>query len=61
MSNRLRNTELTTKPRVIVDGGEYKVQWLGNYSGQACEYAYPNLGDAITLATNVAIARRAKR
>ena len=60
MSNRLRNQELTGRPRVIADAGEYKVQWVGRYSGDKCEYSYPNLGDAINAANNITVGRWGK-
>ncbi|MEQ4566223.1 hypothetical protein [Paenarthrobacter sp. CAP02] len=60
MSNRLRNQELTGRPRVIADAGEYKVQWVGKYSGQACEYSYPNFSDAFRAAHNIGYAHRIK-
>lgn len=58
MSNRLRNQELTGRPRVITEAGEFKVQWVGRYSGSDCEYRLQNFGDAIGLANHLAIARR---
>lgn len=61
MSNRLRNQELTGRPRVIAEAGEYKVQWLGRYSGDNCEYRFGTLGDALGLANQLAVARRYKK
>lgn len=47
MSKRLRNQEVTKRPRVIVNGGSYKLEWLGHYSKQTVAVVYPDLGDAI--------------
>lgn len=58
MSTRLRNQEVTARPRIIADAGEYTVQWLGKYTGQFCEFSYPNLGAALSVANNVATANR---
>jgi len=47
MSNRLRNQEVTARPRVIVNGGAFKLEWLGHYSGQPVAAGYLTLSDAI--------------
>jgi len=47
MSKRLRHQEVTKRPRVIVDGSSYKLEWLGQYSGAPCAVGYESLADAI--------------
>ncbi|UXM90906.1 hypothetical protein [Paenarthrobacter sp. JL.01a] len=47
MSKRLRHQEVTKRPRVIVNGGSYKLEWLGHHSGQAVAVGYSTLGEAI--------------
>ena len=47
MSRRLRDQEVTKRPRVVLNGGLYELEWLGHHSGQAVSVKYPSLGDAI--------------
>ena len=47
MSTRLRNQEVTARPRITTDGGTFKLEWLGHHSGQAVAVGYANLVEAI--------------
>lgn len=47
MKNRLRNQEVTKRPRVVVNGHAFKLEWLGNYSGQPVATGFETLGEAI--------------
>lgn len=47
MKNRLRNQEVTKRPRVVVNGDSFKLEWLGHYSGEPCAIGYRTLVEAI--------------
>lgn len=54
MSKRLRHQEVTKRPRVIVNGSSYKLEWLGHYSGQPVAVGYATLEEAITYGHTLA-------
>jgi len=47
MNNRLRNQQVTKRPRIVVHDGSYKLEWLGHHSGEPCAVGYKSLADAI--------------
>jgi hypothetical protein len=51
---RLRYQPVTHKPRVIADGGRFKIEYLGAYTGQHCGWQFNTHGEAIAYALDVA-------
>ena len=47
MSKRLRHQPITKRPRVVVNGNAFKLEWIGHYSGEPVAVGYATLGEAI--------------
>lgn len=60
MSQRLRNQPVTVKPRIIVNGGSFKVEWWGKVTDQHCAIRAASFGLAVQLATSMAHGNRDK-
>jgi hypothetical protein len=54
MSTRLRNQEVTNKPRVIIHGDSFKVEWFGRNIQEHCAIGMPTFESAIKFANKVA-------
>ena len=60
MNQRLRNQEVTAKPRITVNGGSFKVEWWGKVTDQHCVIGVATFGLAVQLATSMARGNRDK-
>lgn len=54
MSNRLRNQEVTAKPRITVNGGSYSIDWIGAITGEHCGVGHKTFEGAIYAANMMA-------
>ena len=60
MNQRLRNQEVTAKPRITVNGASFKVEWWGKITDQHCAIGVPTFGLAVQLASSMARGNRDK-
>lgn len=54
MKTRIRTQQVTVKPRVIVNGDSFKVEYFGPITKGHCGTNYPTLKSAIEYANSVA-------
>lgn len=54
MKTRIRTQQVTVKPRVIVNGDSFKVEYFGPITKGDCGTSYPTLEAAIEYANSVA-------
>lgn len=54
MSNRLRNQEVTAKPRIVVNGASFKVEWFGSHVKQHCSAGFQTFESAVQFANTMA-------
>lgn len=54
MNTRLRNQVVTVKPRIVVNGDSFKVEYYGHITKQHVSVGYPTLEKALGFANAVA-------
>ena len=55
MNQRLRNQEVTAKPRIIAYAGTFKVEWFGAHVKTECAAGFKAFDDAVKFANTMAV------